>query len=87
MKSPKDGDQSFQMCVFTAENDNYVKDPNIYYQRVIAGPYFQTQIDLRAIDAPIKDAWYIQSIRVEARGHDYYSRISRVSLVGTIKQP
>ena len=87
LKSPTDGDQFFQICVFTADNDNYVKDPNIYYQRVIAGPYFPVQLDLRSIDAPIKDAWYIQNIRIEARGHDYYSRISRVSLVGTVKQP
>lgn len=81
-RSPTDADQNYRVCVFTGDGD-YARDQGIdEYIRIKEFGIYPISIDLRKVTASVKDAWYIASIRVEARGHDYISQVTRVSLVG-----
>lgn len=83
LRSPTDGPQSYQMCAFiNSENSSFVNDGSTNYQPVVPFTSNTIDFDLRKLPAAIKDAWYISSIRVEARGHDYDSRIAHISLIG-----
>lgn len=84
-RSPTDATETFRRCYFTGEGD-YVQDSNFTYERISPGPIQRVKFDLRQLGASLRTAWYIDRIRIEARGQDYFSRVTNVSLVGQMKQ-
>ncbi|KAB8139676.1 hypothetical protein F8S13_27180 [Chloroflexia bacterium SDU3-3] len=86
-KSPTDSDQFYRMCVFAAEDDEIVRDATsrIDYRQISRFGTYPIEVDLRTLDQPLRDAWYISNVRIEARGHDYISQVTRVSLIGKMR--
>jgi hypothetical protein len=81
--SPTDQEQPRYICVYTTD-DQVAEIPDlevIRYRPVPPYTWYQIDIELRD-DTLIKQARYIQMIRIEARGHDYLAEVTGFSLVG-----
>jgi hypothetical protein len=97
-RGPADAPLTYKICIYTSKDDKPkdipVKDygVNNYYQ-VSRFSFEQLAIDLREVERDVREenpgqpniseAWYIESIRIEARGHEYLSQITDISLVGS----
>lgn len=81
--SPADVQQERSYCLYAYdERDVQVEDTgNLRYRALPPFQWYQLVVDLRD-DEFIRTARYIQSIRIEARGHDYLSEITDLTLVG-----
>lgn len=80
--SPTDAPQRYNRCFYTG-GEAQVKDPNIQYTELpLAEWYHLDNIELRD-DMRLKRVRYLQEISIEARGHDYVSDITGISLIGT----
>jgi hypothetical protein len=81
--SPTDQEQPRYICVYST-GDGRTEIPDlqvIRYRPVPAYTWYQIDIELRD-DTLIRQARYIQMIRIGARGHDYLSEVAGFSLVG-----
>lgn len=81
--SPADVQQERTFCLY-AFNDlgSPVQDSGeIRYRALPPFQWYHLEVDLRE-DEFLRMARYIQSVRIEARGHDYLSEITQVSLIG-----
>jgi hypothetical protein len=81
--SPTDQEQPRYICVYSTD-DGRTEIPDlqvIRYRPVPAYTWYQIDIELRD-DTLIRQARYIQMIRIAARGHDYFSEVTGFSLVG-----
>lgn len=84
--SPSDETKTQYICIYSTADGNLFSDlekhGEIYYKPVPRFEWYRIeQFELRDIPA-LKDVRYLQTIRVQARGHDYVSEISDLSLVG-----
>lgn len=81
--SPTDQEQPRYFCVYTATPDTpQLADLEVIrYRPVPAYTWYLLDIELRD-DSLIKQARYIQTLRIEARGHDYLTEITGLSLIG-----
>lgn len=81
--SPTDQEQQRYICVYSADKgETQVPDLQVIrYRPVPPYTWYQIDIELRG-DTLIKQARYIQTIRIEARGHDYLAEVTGFSLVG-----
>lgn len=79
--SPADQDEEYAACVYSGEEIAQRSLDIGYYDRVSTDAWSRLEIDLRA-DPRLKDVRYLRTIRIEARGHDYISEFTDVSLVG-----
>lgn len=73
------------ICIYSSKDGNIVSQPekhgDIYYKPVPFFEWYHLNVELRDIPA-LRDIRYLQTIRIEARGHDYVSEITDVGLVG-----
>jgi hypothetical protein len=81
--SPADVQKERTYCLYAYnESGVQVEDTgSIRYRALPPFQWYQLIVDLRD-DEFIRTARYIQSLRIEARGHDYLSEITDVTLVG-----
>lgn len=82
--SPRDPEQERVICVYTSEipPQEMGRSPGIRYYRTEQYEWFHLRIELRNPDW-LPDAHYLRSIEIYANGHDYDSRATMVSLVGS----
>lgn len=82
--SPTDQEQDRFFCIYSVDNgSNNLPDlQNIRYLAIPRFQWYYLDIELRD-DSLIKQARYLQVLRVEARGHDYLTEVTGLSLVGT----
>jgi hypothetical protein len=78
--SPTDRQKRYTRCIYIGDEDT-PRDPNIRYDRVAPGTWRRIDIELRAREA-LGSVRYLQDIFIEARGHDYTSEVTALSLVG-----
>ncbi len=81
--SPADVQQERTFCLY-AYNEQGVKvedTGNIRYRALPPFQWYYLDVDLRE-DEFLRNARYIQSLRIEARGHDYLSEITNIMLIG-----
>lgn len=81
--SPTDQELNRYFCIYTGTNAfSSTEDVGeIRYRQVPPFQWYQLNVELRD-DSLLRQARYLQTIRIEARGHDYLSEITEVSLVG-----
>lgn len=82
--SPTDQEQDRFFCIYSVDNGlTDIPDlQNIRYKPVPRFQWYYLDIELRD-DSLIRQARYLQLLRVEARGHDYLTEVTGLSLVGT----
>lgn len=83
--NPSDQEQRYIRCIYSlnAPGDDaaMVRAPEIVYTPM--APFSWTRLEIKLRDEPqLRKARYIQMIRIEARGHDYLTEFTDVSLVG-----
>lgn len=81
MTTPADAPNFYRICIYTGDRTQ-VEDPsfNEYIPRTLFALHLLS-IELRN-KSGIQEARYIESIHIEARGHDYISQVTDLSLVG-----
>ncbi|HEU4325094.1 MAG TPA: hypothetical protein VFS21_18280 [Roseiflexaceae bacterium] len=82
--TPNDQLQERQICVYTASESTGLAGTEVggvLYQQVPPYNWYQIDLDLRN-DPQIRTVRYLESITIEARGHDYLSQITAISLIG-----
>lgn len=81
--SPTDQQLNRYFCIYTgADAVSGSEDVGeIRYRQVPPFQWYRLNVELRD-DSLLRQARYLQLIRVEARGHDYLSEITEISLVG-----
>lgn len=86
-KQPTDPEEERVLCVYTSDDpaQQPVQAPGIAYYRAERYTWYHVQLDLRDPDW-IPNARYLRSIEVYANGHDYDSRATEVSLIGSHMQ-
>jgi hypothetical protein len=83
MTSPTDTEDSYTTCVYTGPQTKFQGSGIHQYIRVKQFDWQRIDIEFRDNRSPLKRARYLQQIMIEARGHDYLSEITAVSLMGT----
>jgi hypothetical protein len=81
--SPTDREQYRSLCVYV-DKDTAPSSPatgEVFYRPVPQYQWYRLNVELRD-DALLREARYLQLIRIEARGHDYLSEITAISLTG-----
>jgi hypothetical protein len=86
--SPIDKEQERVVCFYTStdptgEPERY---PGITYYHIQPYEWYQLQLDLRAEDW-MPDVRYLRSVEIYANGHEYNSRVTSVSLIGSHYPP
>ncbi len=81
--SPTDQEANRYFCIYTGSGEvsNSEDAGEIRYRQVPQFQWYRLNVELRD-DALLRQARYIQSIRIEARGHDYLSEVTGISLIG-----
>lgn len=81
--SPTDREQYRSLCVYVDQDSvpGTQATGEVFYRPVPQFQWYRLNVELRG-DALLREARYLQLIRIEARGHDYLSEITRVSLIG-----
>ncbi len=82
--SPTDQERPRDICIYSTE-DGPTTIPDlqaIRYKPIPAYRWYLLEIELRD-DTLIREARYIQFIRIESRGHDYFAEVAAFSLIGT----
>lgn len=82
--APNDQLHYRQVCVYTAKQVASFAGSDVggvLYQQVPPYNWYQIDLDLRR-DPQLRTVRYLQSIIIEARGHDYLSQITDISLTG-----
>ncbi|MEM8532177.1 MAG: hypothetical protein AAGF95_15135 [Chloroflexota bacterium] len=81
-RSPSDQPEQRFICIY--EDPDPDASPytsgEISYRPVERFQWYHLNLDLRD-GALLDDAWYLENVRIEARGHDYVSEIAKISLV------
>ncbi len=82
--NPTDPEQQAVLCVYasTDETREPVRDPGLQYQRIVPYEWHHVQLQLRHANW-VPDFKYLRSVEVYANGHDYDSRITNISLIGS----
>ena len=83
-KSPTDGEQRRYFCVYADEANTTIEkgESEFIYQSIPRSQWYHLTYELR--DVPSLDtAYYLQTVRIYANGHDYVSQIYDISLIGT----
>jgi hypothetical protein len=83
--SPTDQEQNRYFCIYSVVDGGAPDLPDleaIRYRQVPRFQWYRIDIELRD-DTLIRQARYLQTLRIEARGHDYLSEVTGFSLVGT----
>lgn len=83
-KQPTDPEEERVMCVYTT-HDLYrepVRAPGIVYEQANLYEWYHVQIEVRD-PSWLPNARYLRSIEVYANGHDYDSRATDISLIGS----
>lgn len=82
--SPTDRQESRYFCIYTADQaaSETQEAGQIRYRPVPPFQWYRLDVDLRD-DTLLREARFLQEIRIEARGHDYISEIADVALTGT----
>lgn len=82
--SPSDPDEQRMLCVYSSTDPvaEPVRDPGLVYHRVEPYKWDHVQIELRDGEW-LPDFKYLWKIRLYANGHDYDSRVTEVSLIGS----
>jgi hypothetical protein len=83
MTSPTDTEDWIRTCVYTGPQTKLQGSGIQQYIRVKQFDWQRIEIEFRDDRSPLKRARYLQYIVIEARGHDYLSEITAVSLIGT----
>jgi hypothetical protein len=83
-QKPTDPEKEQVICIYTSEDPSQQPEraPGIQYYRVNRYEWFYLNIDLREAEW-LPDARYLRSIEIYANGHDYDSRATMVSLIGS----
>ncbi len=83
-RMPTDPEEERVICVYTSSDPTAVTvtAPGVTYYRVEPYAWYHLAIDLRDADW-LPEAHYMRSIEIYANGHDYDSRITGVSLLGS----
>jgi len=80
--SPTDREQPRRFCVYTDDDFAPARAAgDIWYRPVPKFHWYHLNVELRD-DELLREARYLQMIYIEARGHDYLSEITAISLVG-----
>ncbi len=81
--SPADKQQERTFCLYAFKStQSLVQDSGeIRYRALPPFQWYRLDVDLRE-DEFLRYAHYLQSIRIEARGHDYLSEITDLNLIG-----
>jgi hypothetical protein len=81
--SPTDAEQPREICIFSTDGGPVViPDLQVISYRPIP-PYTWYLLDIELRDDPlIRYARYLQVIRIESRGHDYFAEVTGFSLIG-----
>jgi len=79
--SPNDKEANHRICVYTGSSVP-VRVGYIDYFELPRFAWQQLDIDLRSL-SQLRSVRYLQQIIIEARGHDYLTEITALSLVGT----
>ena len=82
--SPTDQERPRDICIYSTE-DGQTDIPDlqaIRYKPIPPYRWYLLEIELRD-DTLIREARYIQFIRIESRGHDYFAEVAAFSLIGT----
>ncbi len=83
--SPTDAQQDRSICVYAVDSSIAAGSEDageISYRPVNLFQWYPINIELRD-DPQLKEARYLQKIRIEARGHDYISEITNIRLIGS----
>lgn len=85
---PSDPEEYRFVCVYSSKESGQqpVRDPNVAYYRVAPFEWYHLQIELRD-EAWLPDFRYLRYIDIYANGHDYNSRVTEVSLIGSHTRP
>jgi hypothetical protein len=86
--SPIDKEQERVICFYTSNDTTREPEryPGITYYRILPYEWYQLQLDLRAQDW-MPDVRYLRSVEIYANGHEYNSRVTGVSLIGSHYPP
>ncbi|MEN9935689.1 MAG: hypothetical protein RLZZ387_2268 [Chloroflexota bacterium] len=81
--SPTDQEQQRLLCVYVDQDNSPSTQATgeFLYRPVPQFQWYRLDVELRD-DAILRQARYLQLIRIEARGHDYLSEITDISLTG-----
>jgi hypothetical protein len=81
--SPTDQEQQRVLCVYVDQDTapRIQATGEVFYRPVPQFQWYRLNVELRD-DALLREARYLQMILIEARGHDYLSEITDISLTG-----
>jgi hypothetical protein len=82
--SPADPEEERVICLYTSDDpaQEPVRAPGVVYYRIEPYEWFHLRIELRD-DEWLPQARYLRSVWIYANGHDYDSRATGVSLMGS----
>ncbi len=83
-KKPDDPEEERVICVYTSDDPTQQPEraPGIVYYRAERYAWEKLRIELRDSEW-LPEARYLWNVRIYANGHDYDSRVTNVSLVGS----
>jgi hypothetical protein len=76
------------ICFYTSSDESREPEryPGITYYHVEPYEWYHLELDLRSEDW-LPDVRYLRSVEIYANGHEYNSRVTGVSLVGSHYPP
>jgi hypothetical protein len=88
LNSPVDKEQERVICFYTSSDESREPEryPGITYYHVEPYEWYHLELDLRSEDW-LPDVRYLRSVEIYANGHEYNSRVTGVSLVGSHYPP
>lgn len=82
-RSPTDPQQNRYFCVYADRTDTVIdrRESEFFYRGIPLYQWYHLSYELRD-DPTLSQAYYVQTIRIYANGHDYVSEITDISLIG-----
>jgi hypothetical protein len=82
--NPADPRQQSVLCIYSSSDPTLepVESPEITYQRVEPYTWYHVELQLRD-ENWLPDFKYLESIQIDANGHDYNSHVTGISLIGS----
>lgn len=86
--NPADPREQRVLCIYTSDDPAMepVRSPEIAYQRIEPYEWYHVELQLRD-DNWLPDFKYLESVQIDANGHDYNSHVTTVSLIGSHAAP
>ncbi len=81
--SPTDEQKNRRICVYTGSETKLQGSGVQQYIHLKQFDWQRIEIEFRGDRSPLKNVRYLQQILIEARGHNYLSEITGISLIGT----